>query len=95
MTSLANAEIYSHSHAQTHKMDNGTDKVAIRPPPPLDPDLSSTPRDSMIGLQNAELLVYFDVFGAARLLNFFPLHGSSLLSQGRGVSPGSKRGPIP
>ena len=43
-------------------MDNHTDKVEIQPPPPFNPDLASIPSDPIIGLQNADLLVYVDAF---------------------------------
>ena len=43
-------------------MDERAEKVAIRPPPLLDPALATIPREPMICWQNVELLSYINVF---------------------------------
>ena len=48
--------------AQPHTMYDRSKRISIPSPPPIEPDLVATPRDSVLGWKNAESMVYIELF---------------------------------
>ena len=59
---IENDALCSHSRAQTHPIHYRVDKVVILPPPLINPSLAAIPRHPILNYQNADLLVYINIF---------------------------------
>ena len=59
---IENDALRSHSRAQTHPIHYRVDKVVILPPPLINPSLAAIPRHPILNYQNADLLVYINIF---------------------------------